>query len=81
MQSFGSVRQQVAMFVDRASLDQRPVPQAGDGAVEPLCAVDDEEFGTPEATPDEIVENGSPSLGRLTAHVPDGEQDLLTVLA
>jgi len=42
-------------------------------------AVDDEELGPPQATPDEIVERAPPGIGALAAHGLDRQQDLLAI--
>jgi hypothetical protein len=49
------------------------------GFVRKWRAIDDEEFGPPQPTPDEIVEHGTPGFGALAAHTLDREQHFLTV--
>ena len=43
--------------------------------------IDDEEFGPPQAAPDEIVKHGAPGLRALAAHALHREQHLLAVRA
>lgn len=81
MQALGGVGEQITVLVNRVALNGSAVPQRGDGRIEPLAAVDDEEFRPAQAAPDEIVEIGAPGLGRFIAHVLHGKQDLLTILA
>src|SRR5712664_4347156 len=45
----------------------------------PGRAIDDEEFGTPEPTLDEITMHRAPGFGALAAHALDGEQHFLAV--
>jgi len=71
------VRQQVPVLVHCTALDRHAVPHGGDRVFEPRCAIDDEEFGPPEATLDEIVEHRTPGLGALAAHTLDGDQHFL----
>ena len=54
------VRQQVPCLCTVQALDRHAVPHGGDRVFEPRCAIDDEEFGPPEATLDEIVEHRTP---------------------
>ena len=53
------------MLVHGAAL-RRAVPHGGDRLVEAGRAID-EEFGIPQATPDQIVEHRAPGLGALAA--------------
>ena len=69
------------MLVNRAALGRHTVPDGGERLLEPGCAVDDEELRPAQAARDEVVENGTPGLGGLAAHVLDGQQHLLPVLA
>ncbi len=48
-------------------------PVGGERSLEPRSAVHDEELRPTQAPADEIVENGTPGLGRLPAHVLDRE--------
>src|ERR1044071_9021605 len=73
--------QDVSMLVNRAPLCGHPVPDGGQCPLKPRCAVHDEELRPAKAPVDEVVENGTPGLGRFPAHVLDGEQRLLPVLA
>jgi hypothetical protein len=79
MQPLGRVRQEMAMFVDRAALNRHAAPHRGDRVLEAGRAIDDEELGPPQATPDEIIEHRTPSLDAFAAHGLDREQDLLAV--
>src|SRR5260221_3475870 len=67
MQALWGMREKVSVLVNRAALDRR--------------AVDDEELGSPQPAPDEIVEDSAPGLGALATHAPDPEQHLLAVPA
>jgi hypothetical protein len=49
VQALGCMRQEVAVLVDRAALHRYAVPHGGNRAIEPGCAVDDEELGPPQA--------------------------------
>src|SRR6202008_482886 len=65
MQAFGRMRQQVAVLVDRAALYWHAIPYDGDRSLKPWCAIDNEELGPLQPTPDEIVEHGTPGFGAL----------------
>ena len=55
------------------------VPYGGDRLVEPGRAIDDEELGVTQSALDEIVEDGTPSLGALATHALDRKHYLLAV--
>ena len=67
------------MLVDRAALDRRTIPHRHDRGFKAGHAIDDEELGPPQATPDKIVEHRPPGFGALPAHGLDREEELLTV--
>ncbi len=69
------------MLVNRAPLCWHAVPDNGERLVEPGGAVHDQELRPAQASGDEVIENDTPGFGCLPAHVLDGEQHLLAVLA
>ena len=69
------------MLMHGAPLHRHAIPNGGDRALEPRAAINDEEFGPPQAAPDEIVEDRAPGLGALAAHLFDRQEYFLTVLA
>src|ERR1700683_5736855 len=77
MQALGRMCQQVPMLVNRASLHRHAIPDGDNRLVEPRRAVNDEELGPPQPTPDEIVENRAPGLGTLATPALDCQQHLL----
>src|SRR5262249_12886953 len=79
LQALGRMRQQVPVLVNSTALHRRAIPHGGDCGLKPRRTVDNEEFGTAQAAPDEIVENGTPGFGTLAAHTLDREQHFLTV--
>ena len=79
MQALRRVREKIPVLVDRAALDRNAVPYGGDRLVEPGRAIDDEELGVTQSALDEIVEDGTPSLGALATHALDRKHYLLAV--
>src|SRR5665213_3653286 len=79
VQALRGMGEQVSVLVDRAALHRNAVPDGCNGFVEPWCAIDDEELGTPQPTLDEIVQRRAPCLGAFAAHALDREQDLLAI--
>jgi hypothetical protein len=63
MQALGCMRQQVAMFVNRAPLDRHVVPDRRNGLLQSRRAVNDEELRPPQATRDEVIKNRTPGFG------------------
>ncbi len=60
--------QKIAMLVNRAALDQSLRPQRGERFRKAWSAIGDDELRCPQATFDEIVEEGPPSLFAFAAH-------------
>src|SRR5947208_13478405 len=81
MQPLGCVSKQVAVLVDRAALGRHVAPEGGQRLLQPSATVDNQKFWLAQPALDEIVEDGAPSLAGLAAHVLDGQQHLLAVLA
>src|SRR5439155_22950990 len=81
MQPRGRVSKQVAVLVYRAALGRHVAPEGGQRLLQPGAAVDNQELWLAQPALDEIVENDAPRLAALAAHVFDGQQDLLAVLA
>src|SRR5581483_1605308 len=79
MQALGRMRQQVPVLVRGTALHRHAIPHGGDYSLKPWRAVDNEEFGTAQAAPDEIVEQDTPGFGTLATHTLDREQYFLTV--
>ena len=85
MQPFRRMCQQVPVLVNSAALYRHAIPDGSDRNIEPRCAIDNEEFGPPQPTPDKIVERGTPSLGHnvaqamkeITANLPVGIEPTL----
>src|SRR6202142_2004275 len=81
MQALRGVGEKIAMLVHGAPLHRHAIPNGGDRALEPRAAIDDEEFGPPQAAPDEIVEDRAPGLGALATRLFDCTSYFLAVLA
>jgi hypothetical protein len=86
----GGMRQEVAVLVNRAALDRQVLaPQSHERGFQTRGAValearlwrDDHKFGPLQAACVQIVEELAPRGDALPAHVPDGQQHLLTVAA
>src|ERR1700684_3662708 len=67
VQALRRMCQQIPVLVNRAPLPRHCVPDGGNRLVEPRRAVDDEELGSLQPAPDEIIEDGAPSLAALAA--------------
>src|SRR4029453_2023165 len=81
MQALGGVREEITVLMNGAPLHRHAIPNGGNRALKPRAAIDDEELGPPQAALDEIIEHSAPSLGALTAHLLDSEENFLAVLA
>lgn len=77
VQALARMRQQIPVIVHSAAPARSPTRRRC--SLKPRRAVDNEEFGTAQAAPDELVEHDMPSFGTLAAHTLDREQDVLTV--
>src|SRR5262245_36924508 len=55
VQTLGRVRQQVPVLVHGAALDRHATPDRGDGPLQSLPAIRDQELGAAQATTDEIM--------------------------
>ncbi|MGX1350515.1 hypothetical protein AB7M49_004091 [Bradyrhizobium elkanii] len=73
VQALRRMRQQIPVLVDRAALHRHAIPHSGDGLLKSTCAVDNEEFGTPQTTHDQIIEDRPSGFGAFAAHALDGE--------
>jgi pimeloyl-ACP methyl ester carboxylesterase len=81
VQALGCVGEEITVLVHRAPLNRHAIPNGGNRALEPGAAIGDDEFGPPQAAPDEVIEHGAPGFGALTAHLPDRQQHFLAVRA
>src|ERR1700758_3191573 len=79
VQALRRVCQQVPVLVHGTALHRHAIPHGGNCSLKPRRAVDNEEFGTAQAAPDEIVEHSTPGCGTFAAHTLDREQHFLTV--
>ena len=73
--------EEVAMFVNRAALDQNIRPKPGQRLLDAWSAIDDDELSPLQAAFDEVVEERSPGGFAFTAHVLARERHLLAVLS
>ena len=73
MQALGRVRQQVVVLVHGAALRRHRGPERGERLLEPSRPVDDKEIRRPQATRDEVVENGASGSLALAAGAPTPE--------
>ena len=79
VQALWRMRQQIAMLMNRAALDQDIRPERGERFVEAGSAIDDHKLWGSQAAFDEIVEKSAPSGFAFAAHVLDGKQNFLSV--
>ena len=63
MQALGRVREQIAVLMNSAPLHRHAIPDGGDCFLQARRAIDDEKGRPPQATLDQIVENGAPGFG------------------
>src|SRR6516162_111611 len=80
MQPLRYMGEQVAVLVDGAALGRYVAPEGGQRLLQSGATVDNQERWLAQAALHEIVENGTPSLAGLAAHVFHGYQNLLAVL-
>ena len=67
VQALRRMRKQVPMFVHRAALHRRVLPDGGNRLFEARCTVDDEELRSLQAALDQVVENRAPGFAALSA--------------
>src|SRR6266446_6156630 len=73
VQTLGRMGEQVPVLVHGAPLDRHAIPDGGDGLLQSLPAIHDQQLRPAQTTTDEIVENTAPSFAALPAHALDRE--------
>ena len=75
------MRKQVPVLVHGAALDRHAIPDRGDGPLQSLPAIHDQELRAAQATTDEIIENTAPGFAALPTHALDRQQYFLAIRA
>src|SRR5271156_2866602 len=77
MQALRGVGKEITMLMHGAPLHRHAIPNGGDRALEPRAAIDDEEIGPLQATPDEIVEDRAVLILPLWWRLPESPRYLI----
>src|SRR6266542_2889416 len=73
VQTLGRMGEQVPVLVHGAALDRHAIPDRGDGPLQSLPAIHDQQLRPAQATTDEIIENTAPGFAALPTHALDRE--------
>src|SRR5262245_41809398 len=81
VQALGRMCEQVAVFMYGAALHRYAIPDGGKRLLQSGRPIDDEELRLSQTSLDQVVEDGAPGFGALTAHALDRKQHLLAIRA
>ena len=73
--------EQVPVLMHGTALNRHAIPDGGDGLLQSLPTIHDQQIGATQAAIGKIIENAAPGFAALPAHALDSEQHLLAIHA